>query len=428
MLLLLLLLLLLPPPLAWVAADALVGQRVVSDVHLKSGETLTLSSGSVSLCPGGPRTCSFATNSTLDVTRATTVTIGSGGMHIPHLLVHGGGIVVLSSAGAAGVAGAAPTSLPAWTFDSVRLAGGTLEVAGKSARATSKTLTFAPSRNPQASRTSTSTNRSAIVIASGATFATTDRSSSLRVTGAAMVHLRHASSRLQVGGGLTSESGALFLWTLGGNSADPQKFVSQIVGNINVEGNCVIAGGTTAMVQQDRNMPVKATAEVGATVSALMSAVEFSGKFDSVVLGKQMQCARASTSESWSSFSMLVSSQCLSQCAVQDTCTTTATVPSAARDGSDTAGASSGGETSGGQNGASDALPLVITVFSVIGAVVVVAVFGHHVYRARRASTDDLLGISHPGMMSRRRPNTNTKQPISGTEGGESDTVSLLVP
>ena len=420
-------------PLVQITADAhvRVGKRVVGPVHLKSGETLILDwAGSVSLCPDGPRTCSFAPNSTVDVrlpvtngtsgvvAAATTVVIGSGGLHIPHLLVRGGATVVLSS----DTSSDEVSHPPSWTFDSVRLAGGTLEVVGKKAYATSKNLNFAPGKLNSSSAT---TKRSTIEIASGATFATTDHSSPLRVTGAAMVHLRHASSSFQVGSDLASENGARFLWTLGGNSAEPQKFMSQIAGNIYVEGNCVIAEGTTAVVQQDRNVPVKATAEIGKTVSSLISAVDFTGKFDNVVLGEQVKCAGATTSESWSSFSLLVSSRCLSQCAVHSTCRTEVVVPSAAGAGSDTTDTGSVGEASGSRDEDSDVMSFVVAVFVVMGVIVVVAAFGRRLHRAHRASAEGLSGISHPGIMLRRSP--NPKQPTSGPDGRESDTVSLLI-
>ncbi len=406
-----------------IADDAHPGRTVVSDVHLESGKKLTLGlDGNISLCPDGPRRCSFAPNSTVevrlsdadgasgDVVATTTVVIGSGGLHIPHLLIHVGATVVLSSAASSTTA----SDVPSWTFDSVRLMGGTIEVVGKSAYAASKTLTFASGKRNTSSTTS---EKSTVMIASGATFTKTERAFPLHVTGAAVVHLLHASSSLQVGSDLISESGARFLWTLGGKSADPQKMVSQIAGNIYVEGNCVIASGTTAVVQQDRKVPVKATIEIGETVSSLMSAVDFSGNFDSIILGEQVQCARATTSESWSSFSILVSSQCLSQCAAEGMCKTEIVVPSV--------------EGTGNVDGATESqergkvvLTFVVVIFIAIGAIVLVGTFGRRLCLANRVGVEKLSGIGHPGMMSRRSPYLKTS---SEPDGRESDMVSLLV-
>eukprot|EP00946_MAST-07B_sp_MAST-7B-sp1_P002947 g2947.t1 len=406
---------------AWIFSDrrAVEGApppRVVDDVNVSSGGALALGSvaaeGGILLCPRGARACAFAPNSTLEVHApatnvpaagaTTVVTIGVGGLHIPNLVVRSGATVIL--VGPDAVDG----SSPSWTFESIRLLGGTLEITGKSAEALCQSLTFSSGITVPPP----GTNRSTIVVASGAHFSIVDRSSPLRVTRSSMVHVRHASSKLQVSGGLMSEKGAIFLWTLGGNSADPLKFVSQIAGNIFVEGRCVIDGGM-AVVRQDSEQPVKVDAGLGMTVSSLMSAVEFSGNFDSIVLGKQVECARASTSESWSSFSVLVSSRCLSQCAERQTCTDD--VPSPAVNG----GSSGTSEIVGEDGSVSNVLLVLMTLTAVASIVVLLIAFGRHLYLARCTRADELSGISHPGISSKRQPKADLVE-------GEADMVSLL--
>ena len=188
--------------------------------------------------------------------------------------------------------------------------------------------------------------------------------------------------------------------------------MSQIAGNIFVEGRCVIDGGM-AVVRQDSEQPVKVDAGLGMTVSSLMSAVEFSGNFDSIVLGKQVECARASTSESWSSFSVLVSSRCLSQCAERQTCTDD--VPSPAVNG----GSSGTSEIVGEDGSVSNVLLVLMTLTAVASIVVLLIAFGRYLYLARCTRADELSGISHPGISSKRQPKADLVE-------GEADMVSLL--
>lgn len=304
-----------------------LGPTLWNDIHTKKGQTLVLSpptnSSSAVLCPDGPSRCSFADNSTIVLLRAgslfsginddgTSIFIGGGGLRIPDIIIGSGVKVTLSKLSAN-----APSSELTWTFANIKLSyNSTMKISGYGARAITSTLHFSPYQNASEFpiRHHLSIKRTNLFIASGAKLVVADFSTPTRIPDFCSVHLVR-SSMLHIRGGLLVEKGSQFVWTLGMENEKRDRIGSTISGSIFVEGNVLVNGGD-AIILQDKKYPVTLVDGVDIVVSSLMSAAEFSGRLDAIVLGNQVQCANASVSESWSSLSVLVSCKCLHQCSL----------------------------------------------------------------------------------------------------------------
>lgn len=271
------------------------------------------------LCPNGNSECKFAPNSSVAVRSGIveaqagreSLAIGLHGLHIPKLNISSGVRVSMISS-----AGPQHSSRP-WTFDTIALFGGEILLRGKTTAVTASTLLCYSMRQgmakDMASRSMTQWqlspfNSSSIVIESGAKLTITHYAV---IPSNTFVHIHCAPSLLHFRHGLSIERNSVFIWTLGG-SVDLNTR-PRIAGEIFVEGNVLVKGGGAIVHRDADSFDIKPDGSY-LSVSPLMSAVAFSGKFDRVFLGPALQCAAAHASESWVSFALSLDLWCLSQC------------------------------------------------------------------------------------------------------------------
>ena len=130
---------------------------------------------------------------------------------------------------------------------------------------------------------------------------------------AGLLDLRQAGSQFNVMGDITFASSSTVIWECSGSDA------VRICGRIFVSGSAYMSGTANITVDTIKH-PIVARVDAEVAMESLLSTVDRNGKFDRVVIDSVLRCAGATTSWSWSDFTLQVSTRCTDICRSENTC------------------------------------------------------------------------------------------------------------
>ena len=130
---------------------------------------------------------------------------------------------------------------------------------------------------------------------------------------AGLLDLRQARSQFNVMGDITFASSSMVTWECSGGDA------VRICGRIFVSGSAYMSGTANITVDTMKH-PIVARVDAEVAMGSLLSTVDRNGKFDRVAIDSVLRCAGATTSWSWSDFTLQVSTRCTDICRSESTC------------------------------------------------------------------------------------------------------------
>ena len=270
--------------------------------RLGPGDILILnSSTNIILCPD--TTCSFHPTSTVRIqptSQGEPVTVTVGGSAASSVLKFGVMIIqqdcILEF-----------VHRGTWDVQSIVVNGGTLRVSGMSTNVVTIEL--------QVQDEEASTPPGHILLDRGGQL-TTKMSTPLNLPG--RLDILQANSQFHAMGDLVFSASSLVTWSCSGGDD------VRVCGTLFVMGSAYMAGN--AHIVSDVNNPVVARKDADVAHDSLLSTVDRMGKFTKISMDDALRCSGATTSWSWSDFSLAVSTHCAAAC-VADTSLTTCQPP-----------------------------------------------------------------------------------------------------